>query len=43
MKLKEIVHQIVIDPSKLVHYVLKKNHDKGGNKAIMFEQHLGFI
>jgi filamentous hemagglutinin len=42
MKLKEIVSQIVIEPSKLVHYALKKNHDKGGDKAIMFEQHLGF-
>ncbi len=43
MKLKEVVSQIVIDPSKLVHYALKKNHDKGGDKAIMFEQYLGFI
>ena len=42
MKLKELVNQIVIDPSKLVQYSLNKNHEKGHNKAIMFEQHLGF-
>ncbi|MFM1842393.1 MAG: hypothetical protein RLZZ490_1129, partial [Cyanobacteriota bacterium] len=42
MKLKDLVNQIVIDPAKLIHYCLDKNHEKGSNKAIMFEEHLGF-
>ena len=42
MKLGEIVRHLFIDPSKLISYSLNKNHKDGGDKAIMFEQHLGF-
>ncbi|MEB3160895.1 MAG: hypothetical protein VKL20_05500 [Synechocystis sp.] len=42
MKLKELVSKIEIDPRKLINYCLNKDHEKGFNKAIMFEQHLGF-
>ncbi|NJL89955.1 MAG: hypothetical protein HC916_09335 [Coleofasciculaceae cyanobacterium SM2_1_6] len=42
MQLGAIVSHIFIDPSKLIKYSLNKNHKDGGNKAIMFEQYLGF-
>lgn len=41
MKLKEVVHNIRIDPRKLTEYALNPNNPKGANKAIMFERHLG--
>jgi len=42
MKFKEIVSKTIIDPSKLINYCLNKDHEKGHNKAIMFERYLGF-
>jgi hypothetical protein len=42
VKLREMVEQIFIDPRKLTTYALDPSSLKGGNKAIMFQKHLGF-
>lgn len=42
MKLRELVSNILIEPSKLTEYALNPNNPKGANKAFMFQQHLGF-
>lgn len=42
MKLKKIVKQVFIDPRKLTSYALNPKSVKGGDKALMFREHLGF-
>lgn len=42
MKLREIVKQIFIDSRKLTSYALNPRSLKGGDKALMFQEHLGF-
>lgn len=42
MKLKEIVTKININPRKLTEYALNPDNPKGANKALMFQQHLGY-
>ena len=42
MKVKEIIGQALIDPQKLTSYALNPKSLKGADKAIMFEEYLGF-
>ena len=42
MKLKEYAEQIRIEPRKLTNYALDPDNPKGKNKALMFQQHLGY-
>lgn len=42
MKLGDIVSRLVIDPRKLRDYALNPDNPIGGDKAVMFQRHLGF-
>ena len=42
MKLDDIVDSLVIDPRKLTEYALNYNSKQGKDKALVFEQVLGF-
>ncbi len=42
MKLKDIVTGIFIPPAKIPKYALNTNHPLGGDKAYMFQRHLGY-
>jgi hypothetical protein len=42
MKLGDIVSRLVIDPRKLREYALNPDNPIGGDKAVMFQRHLGF-
>jgi len=42
MKLGDIVSQLIIDPHKLMEYALNPDNPVGGDKAVMFQLHLGF-
>ncbi|MFB2838350.1 DUF6883 domain-containing protein [Floridanema evergladense] len=42
MKLRDIVSRLVIDPRKLTEYALNPDNPIGGDKAVMFQLHLGF-
>ena len=42
MKLREYAEQIFIDPRKLTNYALDLDNPKGKNKALMFQNHLGY-
>lgn len=42
MKLKEIVARLAIDPRKLTEYALNPDNPVGKDKAIVFQNRLGF-
>ncbi len=42
MKLQDIVTDIFIPPAKIPKYALNTNHPLGGDKAYMFQKHLGY-
>lgn len=42
MKLAEIVNRVVIDPRKLIDYVLNPDAPWGRHKAVVFKELLGF-
>lgn len=42
MKLQDLVSDIVIPPAKIPKYALNINHPLGGDKAYMFQRHLGY-
>jgi hypothetical protein len=42
MKLGDIVISVVIDTRKLTEYALNPDNPVGGDKALMFQLHLGF-
>lgn len=42
MKLKEIVNRLAIDPRKLTEYALNPDNPVGKDKAIVFQNRLGF-
>jgi len=42
VKLADIVDQLVIDPRKLTEYALNYRSERGKDKALVFEQVLGF-
>lgn len=42
MKLKEIVHRLAIDSRKLTEYALNPDNPIGKDKAIVFQNRLGF-
>ena len=42
MKLQDIVTDIFIPPAKIPKYALNTNHPLGGDKAYMFQRHLGY-
>jgi hypothetical protein len=42
MKLGDIVTRLVISPRKLIDYALNSNNPIGADKALMFQQHLGY-
>lgn len=42
MKLGDIVSRLVIEPRKLTEYALNPENPVGGDKAVMFQLHLGF-
>ncbi len=42
MKLENIVTAISIPPNKIPKYALNLNHPIGGDKAYMFQRHLGY-
>ena len=42
MRLRDIVSRIFIDPRKLTMYALNPDNLRGKNKAIIFQQYLGF-
>ncbi len=42
MKLREYADNIFIDPRKLTNYALDLDNPKGRNKALMFQQYLGY-
>ncbi|MCL1468926.1 DUF6883 domain-containing protein [Argonema galeatum] len=42
MKLRDIISRLVIDPRKLREYALNPDNPIGGDKAVMFQRHLGF-
>ncbi len=42
MKLGDIVNRVVIDKRKLTEYALNPDNPVGADKAVMFQQHLGF-
>ena len=42
MKLGEIVSRLAIDPRKLTNYALNLDNPAGRDKALMFQEHLGF-
>jgi hypothetical protein len=42
MKLNEIVDGLSINPRKLTNYALDPDNPRGRDKALMFQQHLGY-
>lgn len=42
MKLRDVVSRVVIDPRKLTRYALNLNNPQAIDKALMFQQYLGF-
>ena len=42
MKLQNIVAGVFIPPNKIPKYALNTNHPIGGDKAYMFQRHLGY-
>lgn len=42
MRLKDLVDKVEVDPRKLTNYALCPTHDKGKDKAHMFNTYLGY-
>uniref|UniRef100_A0A7C3PF69 DUF6883 domain-containing protein n=1 Tax=Oscillatoriales cyanobacterium SpSt-418 TaxID=2282169 RepID=A0A7C3PF69_9CYAN len=42
MRLSDVVAQVVIDPRKLINYALDPENPVGANKAVVFQQRLGY-
>ncbi|NJN22930.1 MAG: hypothetical protein HC812_19345 [Leptolyngbya sp. RL_3_1] len=42
MKLRDVVNELLIDPRKFTGYALNPDVDRGRDKAVLFQEYLGF-